>query len=378
MQVLILSPFFRPNIGGVETHLTDLTEHLRKKHYKVHVVTYTPLTTNVDGVPAREVAKNLDVHRVKWPGRGIYFLLERYFILHFLYLFPALFFYSMIFMLRHKIHVIHAHGLLATAIADILGKIFKTKVVMSVHGIYNLKQRPVYRRFVRLILLPVNQILVLSARSKKDFLATGISKNKFAIYTHWVDQDIFKPPHDKYELKRKMGFHNDFVVLFVGRLLQSKGIKTLLTVAERLPLDVKLLFVGTGPMENEILKACQQRSNIRFVGKISVEKLVYYYGVADLVVVPSQNEEGFARVVLESLSCGVPLIAANKGCLLEMIKPSVGKLMEPTPERLYEEILSLQQNREEVELMAANCRSYALESFSERNAALIEEVYQNG
>ena len=46
LGVLILSPFFSPNIGGVESHLDDLVSALDKRKYKVFVQTYSPITTS--------------------------------------------------------------------------------------------------------------------------------------------------------------------------------------------------------------------------------------------------------------------------------------------------------------------------------------------
>ena len=43
--VLILTPFFSPNIGGVETHLDNLVSNLDDKGYRIFVQTYSPLTT---------------------------------------------------------------------------------------------------------------------------------------------------------------------------------------------------------------------------------------------------------------------------------------------------------------------------------------------
>ena len=43
--ILILTPFFSPNIGGVESHLDDLVTALDQQGYLVFVQTYSPLTT---------------------------------------------------------------------------------------------------------------------------------------------------------------------------------------------------------------------------------------------------------------------------------------------------------------------------------------------
>ena len=53
-SVLIITPFFSPNIGGVETHLDDLVDALDKNGYKVYVQTYSPLTTDTEAWRAKE------------------------------------------------------------------------------------------------------------------------------------------------------------------------------------------------------------------------------------------------------------------------------------------------------------------------------------
>lgn len=375
LNVLIITPNFRPNVGGLETHLTDLTEYFRKRNYHVYVITYTPLVTPVKNVPLREISKNIEIHRIKWPGQRLYSLLQFSQFFQFLHRFPGLLVYSLMFILGHEVDVIHAHGFVATAVAIILSKLSGTKTVMSIHGIYNLNKRNILKRAVQTILTPVDRILALSERSKEDLRATGIPDLKLDIYTHWVDQGLFKPSLDKKELKGKLGLSEDFVVLFVGRWVKTKGVAILLEVAKRVPPDVKLVFIGTGPMEKSLKDASEKLDAVRLVGKVSVERLVDYYRVADLVVIPSQDEEGFARVVLEALSCGTPVLAANKGCLPEMIDPSVGVLINPSPRQILRWIMHFRENPEDLERRASGCRAYALERYSERNAELIEKAY---
>ena len=47
LGILMICPFFRPNVGGVETHLNDLCEYLKKRGHRVFVVTYQPLMTDM-------------------------------------------------------------------------------------------------------------------------------------------------------------------------------------------------------------------------------------------------------------------------------------------------------------------------------------------
>src|SRR3990167_5897303 len=130
--VLILSPFFSPNIGGVETYLDDLCEYLIKQNYRIYVVTYQPLTTRCKGLKVEKKGE-LEIRRITWFGHNWFHKLEPYPLLEFLYLMPYLFIYTFFFLLmsHKKIDVIHAHGITVAFITKFLVKIFKKRAVMS-------------------------------------------------------------------------------------------------------------------------------------------------------------------------------------------------------------------------------------------------------
>ena len=78
--VLILTPFYEPNVGGVETHLKDLTDYLKKTdRYRVYVLTYQPLTTKAKGAYS-EGGKddNVKIIRIPWIGFNLFHKLEPY------------------------------------------------------------------------------------------------------------------------------------------------------------------------------------------------------------------------------------------------------------------------------------------------------------
>ena len=81
-------------------------------------------------------------------------------------------------------------------------------------------------------------------------------------------------------------------------------------------------------------------------------------------------------MVLEALSSGRPVIAANKGCLPEMITHEVGILIEPTVNNITRQVKFSYENRKELKKLTDNCRKYALHHFSESNARLIADTYQ--
>lgn len=77
-SVLIVTPFFRPNIGGVETVLNNLIKANKDFGYHSIVVTYQPLTVKVKGLKY-EKGDGFEIYRVNWFGTGWFNVLEKYF-----------------------------------------------------------------------------------------------------------------------------------------------------------------------------------------------------------------------------------------------------------------------------------------------------------
>lgn len=378
MTILILSPFYSPNIGGVETHLTDLCRHLTgRKGHRVYVVTYVPLTTRIRG---RWYEKNgsLTIIRVPWIGKDLFHKFESHPATQFLYLTPVLFIATLIFMIFKggEIKVIHAHGFTAALITNIISKFFPRKtLVVSMHAIYGFSKNKKLAFICKNILLPFNKIFCLAQRSVDDLLAAGVDNKRLSIYTQWVDQSLFKP-REKSKCREKIDLKDKFTVLYPpGRLIEKKGAGVLLEAVKSCSKSIQFIFVGTGPLEEKIFKATKEYSNVFFAGRRTQGEAAYYYGAADVVVVPSQYEEGFARVVLETLSCGRPIISSNLGCLPEMITAQVGFLVKPSAKNIAEKINYLYKNRSKLAYLTRNARPYALKHFSEKNAEKIELSY---
>ena len=378
LRILMITPFFSPNIGGVETHLDDLCKYLRKRGHNVFVITYQPLTTKARALKF-EKEHNLEIQRIGWFGYNLFHRLEPYPLLEFIYLTPMLLVYSLLFLFRYgnKVDVIHAHGLNAALVAKVLAGLFGKRAVVSIHAIYDLPKRPVLARLMRVTLFSFDVVLTLAVRSKMELIGIGVDRGRIRVFTYWVDQDVFRPMN-KMECKQKLGLEERFVVLFVGRFLEIKGVKVLIKVARRFAdvKDVLFMFVGDGPLADEVRAASDDSGNIIYVGKVENKELRVHYNVADVVVVPSLYEEGFGRVILEALSCGTPVVASNRGGIPEALDDSVGILVEPEVDEITQTIESLYEHPKKLTNLRRNCRVYAENRFSEGNAKAIENAYR--
>lgn len=373
-RVLLICPFFSPNLGGVETHLDDFTRYLQDKGFYTYVLTYQPLTTAVRAARF-EKKRNLEIRRVPWFGHDLFHKLEPYPLLELAYLFPPLFLASFWFMITHhqKIDVIHCHGFVAAIITRLLAIFFPKKTVMNLHAIYNFKQRKLMARLAQKILFCFDTVFALAQPSKADLLQTGLADQKIKTYTQWVNQKLFKP-RPKNPTRKKLGLKKGFYVLLVGRLLEKKGPRLLAEIALELP-GINFLFLGDGPLKQALKKLSRQNKNIFVLGKKTQAQTALFYSASDVVAVPSLYEEGFARVVLEALSSGRPVIASKKGCLPFMINDQTGILLPPQKKKFKKAILELYQNQARLQKLSKNCRQFALKNYGLGNAQKIINAY---
>jgi len=377
MNILMITPFFKPNIGGVETHLEDLCKYLTRKGYRVFVVTYQPLSTKAKG-PIVERENNLEVRRIPWFGYNWFNLLEPNPVAEVLYLFPALFLYSLFFMLinSRKIDVVHVHGIVASLVGKFLKLFFKLRFVSTVHTTYYLGKKPLLKRVFRWTLSSYDKILFVSHGIRREFVESGIDPANTETFTYWADGDRFKPM-DKLECRNMLGLNFEFLVLFVGRLIKEKGVHILIETARMSDDRIKFAVITSGSREEiEKMVGSDIPTNVIYIGSVEYSKLHLYYNVADLFVLPSQYREGFSRAVLESALCGTPVVASKVGCLPEVVTEDIGVLVDPpTPQTFHKVIEYFFNNRKALHELSARCSKYARKVFTEENVKIIEEAY---
>lgn len=374
--VLLISPFFSPNIGGVETHLDDLVLALDRRGYSVFVQTYSPIIT--EGVSWKAFGKrhrNVEIRRYRWFGKRIFNKIEKKHLLDFLYLTPYLFLRTFLWLLLNskKVDVIHAQGFNAAWIGVVLKKIFRKKLIVSTHAIYEIDKKSCTAKRIVSILSKADEVLCLSQGSYNELASFGLAKEKMNLFKYWINLDSFRIL-DKQEFRSELQIEDKFTVLFVGRLIEKKGMKVLAEVAKQVP-EINFLFIGTGPEENYLKQQAIEHRNIKFIGMVKNTQLYRYYNVADIFCIPSQYEEGFGRVVMEAVACGLPVVGANKGGIPEALDNTVSVLVDPTVENLKNSIEELYKNKEKYLELRVNCRRYAEKNFSEENIDLITKYY---
>ncbi len=104
------------------------------------------------------------------------------------------------------------------------------------------------------------------------------------------------------------------MVLYAGELSEKKGIRTLLKAAEDLP-DVKTVIIGRGDMEDLIRK----EGRAELFGWMEREDLLDYMKKAKAVILPSDWQEPFGRILVEGINSGTIGIGSDKGGIPEVL-----------------------------------------------------------
>ncbi len=370
MKVLQLTAHFRPNIGGVETHLDDLVKALIKHDWLVTVLTYRPLTARSNW-KIYEGSANLSIIRIPWIPNLFYSLVSLP-LFEFLYLVPGLFLFTPFILIIVNPDVVHAHGLVAGFVAVFWSKIFNKKVVISTHSIYSFPEKSFYKSFVTWIFKNAQFCLGLSKQAASEILSLGIDKNKVSNFTYWIDLENFTKVKNA---KVSLGWDKKFVVLFVGRLISEKGLEILLESAKSWHEGIELKIIGTGPLEDLVIETVSKQKNIEYLGVVTQNKLPEYYSASDILIVPSASEEGFGRVIIEALACGTPVIGSNRGAISEAINNKVGRLIDISVESIKNNVEDFYNNNDKLVNLAKNCRNLAERRYSEKNIETIINTY---
>lgn len=177
-----------------------------------------------------------------------------------------------------------------------------------------------------------------------------------------VDPDVFVPSWEgeQQKLRQKLavdrGLVNKKVILFVGRLIQRKGVHHLLELMpeliQRHP-DAVLVIVGgarygsnrTTPYVRMLHRMGERLPNhIRFVPYVAYDKIRSWFLLGDVLVVPSDEREAFGLVNVEAMAAGLPVIAANAGGITEVVEHGItGYLVDlrNRPRELLERVSEL-------------------------------------
>ncbi len=251
------------------------------------------------------------------------------------------------------VHIFEEYsGLLAfecTLLRDILCRNSR----IMVYSAENLRGNvhPVFRLPAKYVMARAALAFVCS-HTVERILAQEEFAHPIHVFPLGVDTSTFyKFPVD--DLKQKLQLDGKFVLGYIDRLLRIKGVSFLIEMMRHLPEQVHLLIVGSGPEKQHLqqqIAAFHLEHRVRLVGEVPYVELPRYMNCMDAGILPSRTtrrwQEQFGRVLVEFMSCEVPVIGSDSGSIPEVLDKTGLTFREKDVQELVERVTMLMNNPE--------------------------------
>lgn len=306
LRVLMVLQRLLPYFAGAEIQAIGLAKGLASRGVDVRFLS----TRYVPGLARHEVVRGVQVDRVN-VVRG-----------------PALKPSQMVatarWVLRNaeRFDIVHAHCLSSAALGAAAGAAMRRTPVLvkpslgGSDGEMAKLRASVSWPLMRGILRRVTRFAALDAEIAAEVRDAGVADDAIARIDNGIDVDAFRPaePSERVHLRGQLGLPDGPLVLFLGQLVDRKGIVETLdawrSIAVAAP-DASLVVAGTGPRAPEVeAAAAESGSRVRYLGVL--DDVAGVLRASDVLVLPSRNES-FGNAIVEAMACGLPVVVGRTG-----------------------------------------------------------------
>jgi 1,2-diacylglycerol 3-alpha-glucosyltransferase len=229
------------------------------------------------------------------------------------------------------------------------------------------------RSFLRL----ASHTLTTGDAGVKALLDVGADRKRitplpFAIDKEWIVRTVDETRRQRRaKLRTELGIGlADRVLLFVGQLIDRKGVDLLLEsfqeASMRASRPAKLLLVGDGPQRESYeirVAALGLRDHVTFIGSVPHEELPDYWACADTFVLPSRFDP-WPVALLEAAAAGLPIVATSSvGSAIDLLGPETAWIVAPVNRHSLTHALSdcLTCSQEQLTRMGRSAREAVVE-----------------
>ncbi len=365
LNVLQIGKYYHPYKGGIENHQRDLCKGLKEEFEIEIVAANTSFRTKkeiIDDIPVIRAGRVLNLSSTAICPTFSKYIKDRC---------PD---------------VVHVHCPNPMGVISYFSIKSKHKLIVTFHNDivrqkYSLKlYKPILKRFLdraeRIIVH--NRIIAESSTVLSEYLA------KITEIPAGIDPEEYKSTLNSEKIKRDFQEqYGDRIILFIGRLVEFKGVKYLIEAMKG--VDAQLIIIGYGPLEKGLKnfsEECCINNKVTFVTEHTHEEKIAYLHASKMLCMPSIGKnESFGIVQLEAMVCGKPVINTSiQGSASSYISLHNETGLTVTPknsEELAEAINRLLSDPEFAVNLGNNGRKRVLKSFTkELNTKKNLDVYR--
>jgi glycosyltransferase involved in cell wall biosynthesis len=368
IEVLQVNKLYYPWLGGVETHVQDLSEHLGR---------YDDISLRVLVCNEVFACKDETISGVR--VRKLPNLVPLFFKRVLLFSTPISLTFP--FWLRKmKADILHFHLPNPLAVLAYFLVRPKGRLVVTWHSdiVKQKKLARLFRPLEQWFLRKADVILATSPNMIAHSPSLGKFHKKCRVVPLGINADRYGEPAGA-----QARDHGKKSILFVGRLVYYKGVQVLLEAMQG--VDARLLIIGEGPLHDDLYAAIKTRGledRISIMPPVPRDKLIEHFYSSDLFVLPSiASSEAFGIVQLEAMACGKPVISTNLPTGVPFVNEhgKTGLVVKPgDASELREAILALLSDDRRCLQMGDYARNRVLAEFTnDRVADSVRNIYKS-
>ncbi|XP_061442134.1 phosphatidylinositol N-acetylglucosaminyltransferase subunit A isoform X1 [Rhineura floridana] len=323
-SICMVSDFFYPNMGGVESHIYQLSQCLIERGHKVIVVTHA----YEDRKGIRYLTNGLKVYYL--PLRVMYNQSTATTLFHSLPLLRYIF-------VRERVTIVHAHSSFSAMAHDALfhAKTMHLRTVFTDHSLFGFADvsSVLTNKLLTVSLCDTNHIICVSYTSKENtVLRAALNPEIVSVIPNAVDPTDFTPDASRRD-------KSAVTVVVVSRLVYRKGIDLLSGIipelCQKYP-DLHFLVGGEGPKRiilEEVRERYQLHDRVRLLGALEHQD-VRNVLVQGHIFLNTSLTEAFCMAIVEAASCGLQVVSTKVGGIPEVLPNNLIILCEPSVKSL--------------------------------------------
>ncbi|NEQ55653.1 MAG: glycosyltransferase [Leptolyngbya sp. SIO3F4] len=227
-------------------------------------------------------------------------------------------------------------------------------------------------------LTKANRIIAVSKFIRHQLVLRGTAGNRIVVHYIGVDRQLFQPQLDQVR---------EPIVLFVGRLVEKKGVEYLIRAMESVQRQIskaQLVIIGDGSLRSHLQTLAHQRSvRVDFLGKQSPDQVRYWMNRAQIfcgpsIIARSGDAEGFGMVFAEAQAMGLPVVSFATGGIPEAVIHGETGLLAPEKdiEQLSKNLIRLLEDAELREKFSLAGQAHVADNFDlQKNTSQLESIY---
>ncbi|XP_059177216.1 phosphatidylinositol N-acetylglucosaminyltransferase subunit A-like [Physella acuta] len=327
-NICMVSDFFYPNMGGVESHIYQLSSCLIERGHKVVVVTHC----YGDRQGVRYLANGIKVYYLPFPPFYNQCVLPT--------IFPSFPLLRNVF-LRENIQIVHGHSAFSTLGHEAMfhARTMGLRTVFTDHSLFGFADASsiLTNKILNFSLADCTHTICVSHTCKENtVLRANMQPSAVSVIPNAVDPTVFLPDPTKRDDQK-------ITIVVISRLVYRKGMDLLAgiipPITRKYP-QVQFIIGGDGPKRiilEEVREQLQLLDRVVMLGSLQHDKIRDVLVKGDIMLNTSLTE-AFCIAIVEAACCGLQVVSTKVGGIPEVLPPGLIYLADANVQALTKEL----------------------------------------